>query len=248
MSAATYTKQSYVYVMQHLGRALGRSGALAYLDRKSKNARFAHWMRSLFCIYDMEGLVALDVPWWSYDAIAEVDEILKSKANARVFEYGSGASTVWLARRAAHVTSVEHHPAWHEKVQEFIKRHQNIGTVEIRLIHPDDQPASDSLYTSEKPRERGQSFERYAREIETDQDPRYDVIVIDGRARAACLKHAQSMLADDGVIVFDNSRRTRYRRAIEASGLEARVFRGLTPSLPYADQTTLLSRKHKTSV
>ena len=42
------------------------------------------------------------------------------------------------------------------------------------------------------------------------------------------------------MIVFDNSHRARYRGAIADCGLEAERFRGLTPALPYADETTLL--------
>jgi hypothetical protein len=44
------------------------------------------------------------------------------------------------------------------------------------------------------------------------------------------------------LIVFDNSRRRRYRAAITGSGLEERVLRGLVPTLPYPDQTSLLTR------
>ncbi|MBM3594816.1 MAG: hypothetical protein FJX31_03245 [Alphaproteobacteria bacterium] len=66
--------------------------------------------------------------------------------------------------------------------------------------------------------------------------------MIDGRARTACLDKAIERLARDGVIVFDNSHRARYRMAVAASGLRAKVTRGLVPSLPLPDQTTLLRR------
>jgi hypothetical protein len=66
--------------------------------------------------------------------------------------------------------------------------------------------------------------------------------VVDGRARGACLEAALAHLAADGIVVFDNSARKRYRRAIENSRLAYREFRGLTACLPYPDSTTLLSR------
>ena len=43
-------------------------------------------------------------------------------------------------------------------------------------------------------------------------------------------------------LVFDNSRRRRYREAIERSGLQEQVLTGLTPTLPYSEQTSLLYR------
>jgi len=49
-------------------------------------------------------------------------------------------------------------------------------------------------------------------------------------------------LAEDGVIVFDNSARRRYREAIEGCGLVEKKFRGLVPTLPYPDQTSVLCR------
>jgi predicted O-methyltransferase YrrM len=68
----------------------------------------------------------------------------------------------------------------------------------------------------------------------------FDLVVIDGRAREACLGAALPRLAPGGVIVYDNTRRARYRRAIAAAGVTEHHFRGLTPALPYPDQTSLL--------
>jgi predicted O-methyltransferase YrrM len=70
----------------------------------------------------------------------------------------------------------------------------------------------------------------------------FDLIVIDGRARAACLRQAIPHLAEDGLIVFDNSNRARYAEAILTSGLRATRYRGLAPCLPYQSETTVLRR------
>ena len=66
------------------------------------------------------------------------------------------------------------------------------------------------------------------------------MIVIDGRAREACLSAALSALAPGGIIVYDNAGRARYRPGISASGLAVRDLRGLTPALPYPEHTALL--------
>ena len=71
-------------------------------------------------------------------------------------------------------------------------------------------------------------------------DGLFDLIVIDGRCRERCLEHARLRLAPDGMIVFDNTGRTRYREAIDRSGLHRLETSGLTIGLPYPDHTTLL--------
>ena len=45
------------------------------------------------------------------------------------------------------------------------------------------------------------------------------------------------------IIVFDNTMRRRYRQAIAAAPVVEKVYRGLTPTLPYPDQTSILRRK-----
>src|SRR5215218_1655637 len=54
------------------------------------------------------------VPWFTYPAI----EALKNwdLADKRVFEYGSGYSTLFWASRAKEVVSVEHNRDWYEKI------------------------------------------------------------------------------------------------------------------------------------
>ena len=70
------------------------------------------WVRhawSLFAYSDVKRMVMLDKPWWIYHAIDDVEDFLTERGGkARVFEYGAGASTVWLASRASKVYSVEH--------------------------------------------------------------------------------------------------------------------------------------------
>lgn len=240
MSVPGIAKTGYVGLARGLERVSARVGLLGWLDRRRESSRLAHWARSLFAIHDLDGLVALDVPWWSYAAIAEVERALAARPGARVFEYGSGASTIWLARRAGTVTSVEHHAGWHARVARKIAAMPGLAPVDLRLVPPDPAGAADPRYRSDKAGEAGQGFAAYARAIETGDNAPYDLIVIDGRARAACLAHARDRLAPGGMIVFDNSGRTRYRAAIAGAGLRARRLRGLTPALPYPDETTLL--------
>lgn len=226
-------KRAYVTGIRGLRLAAGKVGLLETLERRGKESKPALWLRSLFAIYDIEDMIVLDLPWWNLAAIKEVERFLETRA-AHVFEFGSGASTIWLARRAASVVSIEHNPSWYKVVSERLGSYPNSR---LKLIEPDAETIPG--YVSNKPGWKGSSFNQYVTAI--DREPgEYDLIVIDGRARGACLAHAAKRLASDGMILFDNSGRARYKAAIKGAGMRARTFRGATACLPYPDETTLL--------
>lgn len=235
-------KQAYVGTMR-LARPVAQwLGLLSRLNAAAAEKRWAHFLRSLFAIHDIDGLIELDVPWWTYSAIDQIEAFLCAHPQARVFEYGSGASTVWLSKRAGVVKSVEHDKSWHALVSQRLNLAKNGNTTDYTLIEATPAaPGTDPVYLSEKPGYAGLSFENYARAI-LHEDGLFDVIVIDGRARGACLRHAVQKLSADGIIVFDNSRRQRYQEAMGTCGLQAQVYGGLTPSLPYSEETTVLKR------
>lgn len=231
-------KRSYLALVEGLGKLLRKFGILGWLDRHS-NRRSMHWVRSLFAIYDVDQMIGLDVPWWTYRAIDRIDAFLKEHPCAKVFEYGSGASTIWLARRAASVHSIEHDKSWFELMQSRIAGFDGIT---MDYVPADAQLSGNKLFHSHKEGFYGKSFKAYATAISKTKE-RYDVIVIDGRARAACLHVAKAHLADGGIIIFDNTRRARYSAAIRRSDFLASALPGLTPSLPYPDKTTILRAK-----
>lgn len=232
-------KRAYVTSIRGLGAVLRAAGMLGWLERR-QDRRGYHWLRSLFAIYDIDQMIALDVPWWTYRAIDRVDEFLRTRPDASVFEYGSGASTIWLAWRAAAVHSVEHDRSWFAMMQSRIAPYPHIR---LSLAPADSACSADPLYQSRKEGHEGESFEDYVATI-TRMGQTYDLIVIDGRARAACLQVAQHCLSPGGMIVFDNSKRIRYAAAIADSRFAAVDLPGLTPSLPYPDKTTLLLDPH----
>ena len=106
-------KRAYVTAVRGCRAVSEKTGLLSSLEKPSAENRSARWLRSLFAIYDIEDMAALDLPWWTFAAIEETDKFLKSRQDAKVFEYGSGASTIWLARRAAIVVSIEQDEGWH---------------------------------------------------------------------------------------------------------------------------------------
>src|SRR5262245_35793658 len=62
----------------------------------------------------------LETPWFSYAAIDFLDHFVQR--GMTVFEYGSGGSTLFFARRAKTVYSVEDNLTWHELVSNRLKQ------------------------------------------------------------------------------------------------------------------------------
>lgn len=231
-------KAQYVGGMRAARKMLELVGILNYLEREPV-PKTRKWLRSLFSIYDIDDLIYLDMPWWNLDAIDYVDKYLNMFPGARVFEYGSGASSVWFARRAGQVISVDHDKPWHDLV---VSRLGEYANAKLMYVPPDDIVDPDvERYGSKKEGWHGRTFRDYVHAIDST-DGVFDVVVIDGRCRGTCLEHALVRLSQGGIIVFDNSRRKRYREAITNSSLLHYDFSGLTACLPYADSTTILAK------
>ena len=232
-------KNAYVSASRVVRRALAAIGVLRLLDRWAARSRTGLWLRSLLSIHDLHELLRYDVPWWTFEAADQVDQFLASRPGARVFEWGSGASTVWLSRRAASVVSVEHDPHWADLVEPVLP-----DNVTVRVVEPVPASGAPGQQLSEKPGFAGLDFSSYVAAVD-DVDGGFDLVVVDGRARGACFDRAVSRLAPGGVLVFDNVDRERYRSAIATSPVPVEVewTRGLTPALPYPTRTALVRRR-----
>lgn len=131
-----------------------------------------------------------DEPWFTRDAISVLEDAL-SGGEKSVVEYGSGASTVWLASRCRRLVSVEHDREWHN----FILP---------RVAH---LPASVDL--------------RFVEDAETDHWRRYcesvdelgvfDIAIVDGRCRVEIARRLRDHVAPFGMIVVDDAQRPAYQ-------------------------------------
>jgi hypothetical protein len=228
-------KRLYASGAQATGRLLERIGILGD-DPPTRDHRLRHWAYSLTKAHDSIGIAKLDVPWWTYGSIDEVESWLDQRdGDVRSFEWGSGASTIWLARRVGSVNSVEHHAEFGGMIQQQLAAFPNAQLDIVEAVRS-ETPAIGSA----KEGHHGLDFRHYVEHIDA-VGGMFDVIVIDGRAREACLTAALPHLDPDGVIVFDNTRRRRYREAIAKAPVDVRRFRGLTPTLPYPDETSILT-------
>lgn len=206
------------------------------LNRKPRG-RTALWLRSLLSIYDSADLVLLDVPWWTFPAIDYVEQFIASRGGrVRILEYGSGASTIWLAKRCAEVITVEHDPEFFAAMAPLFEGH---GNVRAELV-PSEPTTEAAFARSRRDGYEHRSFDKYVNVID-HHEGKFDIVIVDGRSRISCMNKAMGRLAQGGIVVFDNSNRREYRKAIVGSALTERIMRGMAPALPYPSQTSILS-------
>lgn len=217
------------------GRLLEAVGLLRLLERAGGRSRTALWVFSWFAIYDFEMMRRVGVPWWTFRAVDLVESHLASRPGASVLEWGSGVSTLWLAERAQTVRSVEHDAGWAHEMEPHLPGH-------VTLVLAPPAASRTPVVTSQRRGYDGFDFAQYVASGPVAGE-NYDLVVIDGRAREACLQLAMAALAPGGLVVFDNVDRARYRRVVAALGNQVDVVwtRGATPSLPYPTRTALIS-------
>lgn len=154
------------------------------------------------------------VPWLTYPVIDYLDNLDFSDCN--VFEYGSGASSFWWARRARQVTSIEMDAEWCSKISGVVPEN-----VEI-ISQPDGGQYPGMIL---------------------DQKQDFDVIVVDGAERFKCVVNAMLKLSKRGIIILDNS--DWYLNAAKLlceNGFVQVDFYGHSPNNSFPSKTSLFFR------
>lgn len=116
------------------------------------------------------------IPWYTYPAIEYLNNM--DFSGKSVFEYGSGNSSAYWAKKAKSVHSVEHHREWYAKVTSGMAENQI-----VELCESEQEYLGAIQRTTEK----------------------FDVIIIDGIFREKCAKLVQGHLAIDGIVILDNA-------------------------------------------
>lgn len=160
------------------------------------------------------------------DAEAALFDSLLARSS-RYFEFGSGGSTVWAARRGLTVHGVESDRGWVDALKNELGESCRVDVVDIGPTREWGYPVSAAC------RDR---FPAYSRAIET-HDTAFDLILVDGRFRVACTLAAVGHIlgrgndpADARIFIHDFWNRPHYRKVLdfleeETSADSAGVFR-----------------------
>lgn len=138
-----------------------------------------------------------------------------------IFEYGSGFSTLYLSDKVHSITSIEFDRDWFEKMRDNLNTKDNCEVV----------------YRPEP--------ENYNVAIKEYEENFFDVIIVDGRDRKECVKHIIPYLSDGGVIILDDSWKTKFAEVFEyfkQNGFKQLSFSGLKAGGLIVEQTTVFYR------
>jgi predicted O-methyltransferase YrrM len=132
-----------------------------------------------------------DTPWITQAAIGLLDSLLRPTDVG--LEYGSGGSTIWLARRTKVLTTVEAFPQWHQAVQARIAE-QGLQNVDLELVTGEDgrlgTPEHREAYVYARPGLEPESL---------------DYVLVDGEYRDHAALRAVELLRAGGILVLDNA-------------------------------------------
>ena len=150
-----------------------------------------------------------------------VIELLKERLQKehKVFEYGSGSSTMFWAKYCASVSSVEYDEKWYARIKQHIDPLKN-AQLRLQAVNQDYVEAV----------------------AHDDKGVRYDLIVVDGRKRVECAQFSIPFLSKTGVLILDDSGRPHYQDAFASfreAGYKALTLKGLKPTGFGMDQTTI---------
>ena len=193
---------------------------VSVIDRR-RVVHLAKWAASLVHYRD---LLRADEPWVTFHALEWLERVIRPEM--RVAEFGSGASTLYWAKRVSEVVAVEHHPKWHAHLSRVLEED---GVRNCEYILAEAKPLNGSAATAKKHGEPGatrslkkgyeeQDFEKYASALDGHADGSFDVVFVDGRARVACAERAVSKVKRGGYLVLDNAERPRYEVLRERFG------------------------------
>ena len=160
------------------------------------------------------------IPWVTYSFIDFISPRLNK--TMKVFEYGSGFSTLFYSEHTFSVTSVEHNSVWFEKMKSLVPQNSEI------IFCEDDINGF------------------YCQSVKNKKD-KYDLIIVDANDRVNCTKQALTELSDRGVIILDDSEREEYTEAFDFMALnnfKHLDFSGISPGCFIYKVTTVFYRSN----
>ena len=127
------------------------------------------------------------VPWIVDKAVECLDKFIQENPNPKILEFGSGASTVWFAKKTRNLVSVETDPAWYKDISEILR--QEILVSDYHLVKDAEVPYVTAKYS----------------------DQLFDIILIDGEERVECARQSIALLKPNGIMMLDNDERAIYK-------------------------------------
>jgi predicted O-methyltransferase YrrM len=159
---------------------------------KSRKRVFKHWTPHYLVNRTLEYFyrkIHPEYPWLTQTA----NQILSSYIHESDvgLEFGSGMSTLWLARRVGHLTSVEHDWRWYYKIKYKIEEK---GLTNVRYL----------FLEKDRPEDRGDEA-KYVKVVRDFKQNSLDFSLVDGVYRDSCANTITEKLRHGGILIIDNA-------------------------------------------
>lgn len=160
------------------------------------------------------------IPWFSYPFIDFLTPRLTK--DLVLFEFGSGNSTLFFAKRVKEVISVEHNKEWYQIVN-------STKPSNVKLIQTESDSVTDYVGYFSNLKEK------------------VDIIIVDGLHRNECLINSINKLSENGVIILDDSERNEYEQGKDFllnNNFNSIEFWGIAPTVLFKKCTTLFYKSN----
>ena len=160
------------------------------------------------------------IPWFSYPFIDFLTPRLTK--DLVLFEFGSGNSTLFFAKRVKEVISVEHNKEWYQIVN-------STKPSNVKLIQTESDSVTDYVGYFSNLKEK------------------VDIIIVDGLLRNECLINSINKLSENGVIILDDSERNEYEQGKDFllnNNFNSIEFWGIAPTVLFKKCTTLFYKSN----
>lgn len=145
-------------------------------------------------------------PWMAYKEIDIFLEILDSLKPQNCLEFGCGYSSLYypgFLSPGATWTSVEHNKEWFEKIVEKSYPVKNLTLYNIL-------PNAGSW-------EKGGNYSDFKNYVDFPRslNLKFDLILVDGVAREACIEAGLDLLSDNGLLIVHDCNRVQYQNQLK---------------------------------
>ncbi len=201
------------------------------------------------------------VPWMTYEAI----DFLKKNINKNhdIFEFGSGASTLFFSRMAGSITSLESNKRWFEiiadksanmwsslqkqpspegKYKAQLSDENNKEDIKNISIHNHHNCANINLYLMNDALT-NDDYQNFPNIL----NKKFDFIIVDSLKRFECVRNCLTALKPSGCLILDDSERKNYKKIFDflsEKNFKAQDFFGIAPAQLRIKNTTFFTQNN----
>jgi len=155
-------------------------------------------------------------PFLSKDEIILFRSYLGGEKDKIILEWGAGGSTVEFSKYAKEYYSIEHDFGWYNNISKYLEKNARIFYVPPNTENLEWPPFKRGDYGV---------FSNYINFVENiaSLGKKFDIVLVDGRARVECAIKVLPYLSDDAIVFIHDFERTYYWKVFRHYRVEAVV-------------------------